>query len=128
MARLESRTDDPLLIVGELAEKFKTSRFAAAVRAAGLSGGDGGAGPAYGGALRAIAGSHSRRQGPEEEDRDGARPPHLDALVSRLGKKFIRLVLSSHESGIITSRDLGDYLGMKLEHLDKLVEKVPPDG
>lgn len=129
MAGLEARTDDPLLIVEELAGKFKTSRFAAAVRAAGLSGGDGGAGPAYGGALQAIAGNHSRRQCPggKDGDVDGARPPCLDVLVSRLGKKFIRLALSSHESGIITSRDLGDYLGMSLVHLDKLVEKVPPN-
>ena len=130
MSMLEARLDNPFRIAEELAEKFKTSRFAAMSRAAGLSGG---AGPGYGGALGSIAGSYSRRQkavdddDDEDEDRDDARPRYLDILVSRLGKKFIRLVLSSHEHGIITTHDLGDYLGMRLKHLDKLLEKVPPD-
>lgn len=127
MSMLEARLDDPFRIARELAEKFKTSRFAAMSRAAGLSGGTG---PGYGGALGSMAGSYSRRQkaADEDEDEDDARPRYLDILVSRLGKKFIRLALSSHESGIITTHDLGDYLGMKLKHLDKLLEKVPPDG
>lgn len=128
MSRLEARLDDPFRIAEELAGKFKTSRFAAMSRAAGLSGG--GAGPGYGGALGSMAGGCSRRQKAEDEseDEDDSRPRYLDILVSRLGRGFIRLALSSHEGGVITSRDLGDYLGMKLKHLDRLLEKVPPDG
>ena len=127
MSRLEARLDDPLRIVEELAKRFKTSRFAAAVRALHLSG-DGGAWPGYGGALGNIAGNCSRKQRPEGADGDNARPSYLDTLVSRLGRKYVRLVLSSHKGGIITSRDLGDYLGMKLRHLDRLLEKVPLDA
>ena len=125
MSRLEARLDDPLRIVEELAKRFKTSRFAAAVRALYLAG-DGG--PGYGGALGSIAGRYSRRQRPEGGDGYDARPPCPDTLVSRLGKKYVQLVLSSHEGGIITSRDLVDYLGVRLKHLDGLLEKAPPDG
>ena len=127
MSRLEAYLDDPFRIAEELAGKFKTSKFAAMSRAAGLSGG-GGAGPGYGGALGSMAGSYSRRKKAGDEDEDDSHPPYLDTLVSRLGRGFIRLVLSSHEGGVITSRDLGDYLGMRLKHLDRLLEKVPPDG
>ena len=131
MSRLEVRLDDPFRIAEELAKKFKTSRFAAVIRAAGLSG-DGGPGTGYGNALSSIAGSYSRvkktEDEDEDEDEDEAHPPYFVTLVSQLSKKFIQLVLSSHESEIITSRDLGDYLGIKLKHLDKFLEKAPLGG
>lgn len=126
IGRLEDRLDGPLGVVEHLAKKFKTSKYAAAVRAADQPGGN--ARPGYGGALDKIAGRHSRRQKPGKGGgrKGGAAPAPASILASRLGKKFIRLVLSSHERGVITSRDLGDYLETSLDRIDILREKVSP--
>ena len=125
--RLEGESDDPFGIVEDLAKRFKVSRYAAAVRAADMPG-SGGRRTAYGGVLDGMAGRHSRRQGPgdEDEDEDGKKggPQYLAVLISQMGKKFIRLAVSSHEKGAITALDLGDYLDIDLKHLDGLCKRV----
>lgn len=114
----------PLEIVSKLAKKFKVSRYAAAVRAADLAGASSKA--AYGGALDAIAGQHSRGQdskdGEAEKKKGG--PQYLDVLVSQSGEKFVRLAVSSYKKKVITGRDLGDYLDVDLKHFDGLCKKV----
>lgn len=122
--RLEKISDDPSRIVGKLAAGFKVSRYAAAVRAADLA--KGGSKAAYIDVLDKMAGRYSRRQktaGGDAEKENGG-PRYLDVLVSRVGKKFARLAISSHERGIITSLDLGNYLDIDLKHLGSLSKKV----
>lgn len=129
--RLGRLLNGPFEIVAELAKRFKVSRYAAAVRAADLASGS--SKVAYGGVLNKMAGQYSRKQKPEDDDDEKEkekkdRPPYLDVLVSQMGRKFIRLVISSHEKGVITSRDLGDYLDIDLKHLDGLCKKVRVAG
>lgn len=127
--RLGRLLSDPFEVVDELAKRFKVSRYAAAVRAADLAGG--GPGVAYGGVLNKMAGQYSRRPGPEDDGGAGVKkggPPYLDVLASQMGRKFIRLAVSSHEKGVITSRDLGDYLDIDLKHLDGLCKRARVAG
>ncbi len=117
--RLEGLLGDPSEVVGGLAKRFKAGRYAAASRAADLVGGRYGA--AYGGVLDGVAGRCSLGRAAAVE-RGG--PRHLDALVSRLGRKFVGLAVSSHEKKAITTRDLLDYLGIKIGHLDELCKRM----
>ena len=124
--RLERESDDALEVVEGLAKRFKVSRYAAAVRSADLAGGKHRS--AYGGVLNDTAGRHSRREAPKGKDRDGdgkkGGPRYLAILMSRMGRKFIGLAVSSHEKGAITALDLGDYLDIDLKHLDGLCKKL----
>ena len=117
--RLEGLLGDPLEVVGGLAKRFKAGRYAAASRAADLAGGRYGA--AYGGVLDGVAGRCSRGRAAAGE-RGG--PRHLDVLVSRLGRRFVGLAVSSHEKKDITTHDLVDYLGIKIGHLDGLCKRI----
>ena len=125
--RLGRLLNGPSEIVAGLAKRFKVSRYAAAVRAADLAGG--GSGAAYGGVLNKTAGQYSRRREPKcgEGEKKGG-PAYLDVLVSQMGRKFIGLAVSSHEKGVITSRDLGDYLDIDLKHLDGLCKRAGVAG
>ena len=136
--RLEERSDDPFGVVGNLARRFKVSRYAAAVRAADLPGGRLEA--AYGGVLGGVAGRYSRLQKAgagakgrdedgEEEEEEGKEakkggPSYLSVLASQMGRKFIGLAVSSHKKGDITALDLGDYLDIDLKHLEGLCKKA----
>ena len=103
--KLERESDDAFEVVEGLAKRFKVSRYAAAVRAVDLAGGKHRS--AYGGVLDGMAGRHSRRQAPKDEngggegEGDGKRggPGYLVILMSRMGRKFIGLAVSSHEKG-----------------------------
>lgn len=44
--------------------------------------------------------------------------------VSQLGKKFVSDALAAHERGRITDADLSEYLGVRLQHLDRIQELV----
>lgn len=44
--------------------------------------------------------------------------------AARLGRQFIFLVLHAYERAVITQRDVGNYLDMKISNVDKLVERV----
>ena len=81
---------------------------------------------AYGAVLNGLAGRHSRRQKVEDEDKVDKKggPQYLATLVSRMGKKYIRLALTSHEKGAITALDLGNYLDIDLKHLDGIYKRV----
>jgi len=57
----------------------------------------------------------------EREIAEGFVPPSTN-IVSAAGKPFVRLVLNSFNSDLITSSDVSDYLGVKLSHLDKIAE------
>ena len=129
--RLEKLSDDPVGIVGDLAKKFKVSGYAAAVRVAGMS--DSKHRAAYGRILNGMAGRHSRSRKPDEDEDEDEKtrkggPPYLDRLVSQMGRRFIRLAVSSHEKGVITALDLGDYLDIDLKHLDGLCKRVKTAG
>ena len=122
---LEKALRGPSKVIDGLAKKFKTSRYASAVRAAGLSGAGRKAG--YRGLLDQIAGRHSRRAGGRGAKRKGD-PGLPEVVIARMGQKFVRLALSSHDRGDITTRDLLDYLDMNLEHLDALQAWVARHG
>ncbi len=53
----------------------------------------------------------------------GYSPPDVKA-VSHAGPTFVRMVLDSYYRERITSRDVSDYLGVKLKHLGKIEERV----
>lgn len=53
----------------------------------------------------------------------GAPPPDV-LSVSRSGRLFAGLVLGAYRQGKITSRDLSDYLEIRLKHLPKVEERV----
>lgn len=54
---------------------------------------------------------------------EGFVPPHVDA-ISLNGKPFTRLVLNSFFSDRITASDVSTYLGMKLQHLEKIKQAL----
>lgn len=56
----------------------------------------------------------------------GFAPPDV-AAVSHAGKSFVRLVLDAYYSERITSRDVSEYLGVRLKHLPKIEERVMGD-
>ena len=53
----------------------------------------------------------------------GFAPPDI-AAVSQAGVPFIQLVLDSYYQERITSRDVSEYLGVKLKHLASIEERV----
>ena len=50
-------------------------------------------------------------------------PPSTKA-VGQLGKKFIADVLAAHDRGAISDSDVSEYLGVRLQHLDKIQDLV----
>jgi Zn-dependent peptidase ImmA (M78 family) len=44
--------------------------------------------------------------------------------VGQLGKKFVTNVLSAHERGAISDSDVAEYLGVRLQHIDRVQELV----
>ncbi len=44
--------------------------------------------------------------------------------VSQLGKKFVTDVLTAHERGAISDSDVSEYLGVRLQHIDRVHELV----
>ena len=119
--RCEEGLRDPAKVVDELAKRFKTSRYAAAVRAAGLPGSRHGA--EYEGLLRLAANAY--RLAARRSARGG--PSLIDVRVAQMGRKFVRLVLSSYDSGLINARNAIDYLDMDARHFDGLRTKVHAD-
>ena len=115
MRRLEGQLRDASLVVDRLAKKFKASRHAAAMRAASLPGGKFSAG------YSELAARSADKCGPGP---GGGGPDHIAALVSRHGKKFTKLVLSSHRDGAITTHDVSDYLDVSLDHLAAVRARV----
>lgn len=119
--RYEKSRRDPGKVVKELAEKFKTSRYAAAVRAASLPGsrfrGD------YGDMIRMAANRH--RPAARNDAKGG--PSFVDVRVAQLGRKFVRLVLSSYDMGLINARNAIDCLDMDARHFDGLRTRVHMD-
>lgn len=118
--RFEESLRDPDKVVEELAKKFRTSRYAAAVRAASLPGtrlrGD------YEGLLRLAANSYR----PAVRKSKGG-PAFVDVRVAQMGRKFIRLVLSSYDKGLINARNAIDCLDMDARHFDGLRARVHAD-
>lgn len=117
---LEKTLHDPSKVIDGLAGKFKTSRYASVVRAASLPGT--GLKAEYKGLLDQIAGRHSRRTRHSARERGG--PGFLDVRIAQMGRKFIKLALSSHDRGDITTLDLLDYMDMDLKYLDALQAKM----
>lgn len=53
----------------------------------------------------------------------GFAPPH-SRIISSIGRPYIELVLSSYYQEKINSRDVSDYLDMKLNHLPKVEDAI----
>jgi Zn-dependent peptidase ImmA (M78 family) len=64
-----------------------------------------------------------QREYEKREPVEGFVPPHTDVL-SLVGKRYVKLVLDRYYSDKITTSDLADFLGMKLQHLEKLNRAV----
>ncbi len=45
-------------------------------------------------------------------------------VISLAGKPFVRLVLDAFHTNRITANDVSDYLGIRLKHLDKIIQSV----
>lgn len=64
-----------------------------------------------------------RKEHVRQPKQKGFVTPAVNA-VSTLGKTFVRLVLSSYDSGRITTSDLSEYLGVRLKHIGKITEAI----
>jgi len=60
----------------------------------------------------------------ERGEKTGGGIPQEIKAVSERGRPFIRQVLDNYEHGRIHYSDLPDYLGVKLEHLAKIIERI----
>lgn len=120
--KLECKMLNAFDVTRMLAKKFKVSAHAAAVRAADIQGSRLKAD--YMAVIGQLAGRHSVHK-PRGDDEDEGRPKFVDVRLSQLGRKFTRLVLVSDAEGIITSRDVLDYLRISLKHLDKIRARCP---
>ena len=119
--RHEESLRNPGRVVEELAKKFRTSRYAAAVRAADIPGSRFRGG--YEDLIRAAA---NRYKPAARKDARGG-PAFVDVRVAQLGRKFVRLVLSSYDMGLINARNAIDYLDMDARHFDGLRARVHMD-
>ena len=120
--KLEDELDGASEVAGMLAKKFKVSPHAAAARAAGIPGGR------FGSDYGALPGQTASRHGADKAkagDKGEGRPSFVDLRLSQMGRKFTRLALASDAAGVITSRDLLDYLRISLKHLDKIKSSCP---
>lgn len=61
--------------------------------------------------------------GERQRTRQGFATPDITA-VSQAGTSFVRLVLDSYYQERITSRDVSEYLGVRLKHLPSIEERV----
>ena len=127
LGRLEGERLDARAAVKGLAEKFRTSGYAAAIRAAGVLGG------ARGRAYEKLAGELANKPGAKAPARAGGGrrrglAGHVDGRISQLGRKFVGLVLDSYEKKEITSHDFIEYLKTDLKHLDGFRRRVRMDG
>ena len=123
LERLERTRLDAETTVEDLAKKFKTSRYAAAVRAVDILGST--RGRAYKRLVGTMANKFAFKVPKRTNDSKGrgfASP--VDRCISRLGRKFVRLTLESYEKKTINSREFIEYLKTDLKHLDKLRQRV----
>lgn len=58
-----------------------------------------------------------------QSSRAGFTTPDVSAVTS-LGQDFVKLVLVSYYQDRITSRDVSEYLGVRLKHMPKIEERV----
>ena len=127
LGRLEGERLGARAAVTRLAEKFGASWHAAAIRVAGVLGG--------------VRGRTYEKLAWELANKPGAKAParagggrrrglagHVDGCISRLGRKFVRLVLESYEKKEITSHDFIEYLKTDLKYLDGFRRRVRLDG
>jgi hypothetical protein len=56
---------------------------------------------------------------PKRERKKGFASPAL-AAVRACGRRYTTLVLEGSERGVITYRDVADFLSIRLKHLEKL--------
>lgn len=113
---LETTLRNPSDVIDKLARKFKTSKYASAVRAASLPGT--GLKVEYMGLLDQIAGKNIHREKHSARRKGGSNI--VEICISQRGRKFVKLALTSHDKGDITTLDLLDYLDIDLKHLDAL--------
>jgi len=125
--RLEKEYANARAVVVGLAAKFKTSRYAATVRAMNVPGSA--LGREYAGLLAVTANRFAAKAAKKKAGGgvNGFSSP-VDCEISRRGRKFIKLALASYEKKTINSREVIDYLRMDLKHLGELRQKVQTGG
>jgi Zn-dependent peptidase ImmA (M78 family) len=87
--------------------------------------------------LRLVAIERASRTFYEQKREDWAAPrplrkggrsnPPKDCL-ERLGTPFVRTVLASRESGLLTRSDVADYLGIRMKHVPRVVRLARQEG
>lgn len=127
LERLEGRRLDARATVEDIAKRFRTSRYAAAIRAADVLG------TARGRAYAEMAGALANKFASKvaEKDVDGKKrgfASPVDRSISRLGRKFVRLTLESYDKKTINGREFIEYLRTDLKHLGKLRQRVHMDA
>ena len=60
----------------------------------------------------------------EKKKQLGSGPTYYTAKVSQLGKNYIAQVLDKYNQGKITSTQVADYLGVKINQIPKIQEKM----
>ena len=103
----------PQEIIERLAERFRTSRQAATIRAINTTGGK------RADDFRRLLGPPGRgARGAGERDTGGQDP--AESCISGRGDMFVSLVFDASERGEITTKDVIDYLGVGSEWVDEV--------
>jgi len=102
-------------VVGGLSGRFGASMYAAAVRAADVTG-DGERRADYAGLAVEVANRPGTSHGGPARTRKGKSPAAL--CEARFGRRFVRLVMAAHDAGEITTHDVIQYLDIRLGDID----------
>ena len=104
-------------VVGGLSGRFGASMYAAAVRAADVTG-DGERRAEYAGLAVEVANRPGTSHGGPARTRKGKSPEAL--CEARFGRRFVRLVMAAHDAGEITTHDVIQYLDIRLGDIDNV--------
>ena len=104
-------------VVGGLSGRFGASMYAAAVRAADVTG-DGERRADYAALAVEVANRPGTSHGGPARMRKGKSPEAL--CEARFGRRFVRLVMAAHDAGEITTHDVIQYLDIRLGDIDNV--------
>ena len=104
-------------VVGGLSGRFGASIYAAAVRAADVTGDDERRAD-YAGLAVEVANRPGTSHGGPARMRKGKSPEAL--CEARFGRRFVRLIMAAHDAGEITTHDVIQYLDIRLGDIDSV--------
>ena len=104
-------------VVDGLSGRFGASMYAAAVRAADVTG-DGERRAEYAALAVDVANRPGTSHGGPARTRKGKSPEAL--CEARFGRRFVRLVMAAHDAGEITTHDVIQYLDIRLGDIDNV--------